>query len=59
MITKQSKFTFVVLALLLTTVGVIAQQQSASQLEPSAAQLQQHITYLASDALDGRRTGTQ
>ncbi len=26
---------------------------------PSAAKLQQHVSYLASDALDGRRTGTE
>lgn len=26
--------------------------------EPSASRLQQHVSYLASDALDGRRTGT-
>jgi aminopeptidase YwaD len=46
-------------ALLLVTAGVVAQQQPApSQNEPSAAKLQQHVSYLASDALDGRRTGT-
>ena len=33
----------------------VAQQ---AELEPSAAKLQQHVSYLASDALDGRRTGT-
>ena len=45
-------------ALLLTTAGVIAQQQASSQVDPSVARLQQHVSYLASDALDGRRTGT-
>jgi aminopeptidase YwaD len=30
----------------------------AQDLEPSADRLQQHVSYLASDALDGRRTGT-
>src|SRR5258705_6015782 len=45
-------------ALLITTAGVIAQQQASSQVDPSVARLQQHISYLASDALDGRRTGT-
>ena len=29
-----------------------------SETGPSAAKLQQHVSYLASDALDGRRTGT-
>ena len=42
-------------AILITTFAVIAQQ---AELEPSAAKLQQHVSYLASDALDGRRTGT-
>ena len=46
-------------ALLLVTAGAVAQQQPApSQNGPSVAKLQQHISYLASDALDGRRTGT-
>ena len=47
------------LALLLVAAGAVAQQQTApSQNEPSVAKLQQHISYLASGALDGRRTGT-
>jgi len=29
-----------------------------AQTDPSASRLQQHVSYLASDALDGRRTGT-
>jgi hypothetical protein len=33
-------------------------QQPASQIPPSAERLRSHITYLASDALEGRRTGT-
>src|SRR4030095_5730368 len=56
---KRKRALILLLALLLTTVGAIAQQQSASQLEPSVARLQQHISYLASDALNGRRAGTQ
>src|SRR5215218_8865739 len=44
---------------LLLVAGVaLAQQPAPSQNEPSAARLQQHVSYLASDALDGRRTGT-
>jgi aminopeptidase YwaD len=46
---------FITGAILIATVGIAAQQQ---ELEPSAARLQQHVTYLASDALEGRRTGT-
>ena len=38
---------------------VASAQQVAPTAEPSAQRLQQHISYLASDALDGRRTGTQ
>ena len=44
-----------VAALIITTVVVGAQQ---SDRDPSPSKLQQHISYLASDALDGRRTGT-
>jgi len=55
MAVKTNRFTILVAALLLSSLAAIAQQQS---LEPSASRLQQHISYLASDALDGRRTGT-
>src|SRR5262245_21259729 len=41
----------------LSAAGVIA-QQSTVRVEPSVAKLQQHVSYLASDALQGRRTGT-
>ncbi|HET9526352.1 MAG TPA: M20/M25/M40 family metallo-hydrolase [Pyrinomonadaceae bacterium] len=44
-------------ALLLVTAVAVA-QQAPSQTGTSVAKLQQHISYLASDALDGRRTGT-
>jgi aminopeptidase YwaD len=44
--------------LLLVTAGAVAQQTAPSQDGPSAAKLQQHVSYLASDALAGRRTGT-
>ena len=46
------------LALLLITAGAVAQQTAPSQDGPSEAKLQQHVSYLASDALAGRRTGT-
>jgi Zn-dependent M28 family amino/carboxypeptidase len=46
----------VVAAVLFTTVAVIAQQKA---LEPSAERLQKDVSYLASDALEGRRTGTK
>ena len=52
---KLKKATTLVAAVLLGAIAVVAQQ---SELEPSAAKLQQHVSYLASDALDGRRTGT-
>src|SRR2546421_2452456 len=45
---------FVLIALL--SVAVFAQRPSAST--PSVNRLQQIISYLASDALEGRRTGT-
>jgi Zn-dependent M28 family amino/carboxypeptidase len=42
-------------AVLLTTLAIVAQQ---GELDPSPARLRQHVTHLASDELDGRRTGT-
>lgn len=42
--------------MLLATVGAIAQQKA---LEPSAERLKKDVSYLASDALEGRRTGTK
>src|SRR2546423_6149612 len=44
----------VITAVVLTAASIAAQQA----VEPTAARLQQDISYLASDALDGRRTGT-
>ena len=51
---KTNRILILLTALLLSTLGVVAQQA----LEPSPSRLQQDISYLASDALDGRRTGT-
>jgi Zn-dependent M28 family amino/carboxypeptidase len=50
---KLHRFTFLIAALLITS--AVAAQET---LEPSAAKIQQSVTYLASDTLDGRRTGT-
>jgi aminopeptidase YwaD len=55
----KTKYIPTVLALLLAAGIIIAQQQATAPLEPSTQRLQQHISYLASDALGGRRTGTQ
>jgi Zn-dependent M28 family amino/carboxypeptidase len=52
---KLRKFTLFVAVSLFTTFVAVAQQ---AELQPSAAKIQQHVSYLASDALDGRRTGT-
>lgn len=46
-------FTLLIAALVLATTAV------AQELDPSAEKLQKHISYLASDELDGRRTGTK
>jgi hypothetical protein len=51
----KKRFSTLVAALTLATFAVVAQQ---SDREPSPSKLQQHVSYLASDALDGRRTGT-
>ena len=52
---KHKEYTLIAAVLLATIFVVSAQQQDR---EPSASRLQQHVSYLASDALDGRRTGT-
>ena len=52
---KIKRFTSLIAVLALATFVGIAQQ---STVEPSAEKLQKHVSYLASDALDGRRTGT-
>jgi hypothetical protein len=49
---------FLPICVLLVAAIAVGQQQAPSQDGPSAAKLQQHVSYLASDALDGRRTGT-
>ena len=59
MIIKRSKLITLALVLVLSTGAVLAQQPANSTNDPSVSKLQQHISYLASDALDGRRTGTQ
>ena len=51
----KKNLSLLLLAVLISVVGVAAQQAA---LEPSAERLQKHVSYLASDALDGRRTGT-
>jgi hypothetical protein len=49
---------FLPICVLLLTAAIALAQQTSPANEPSAAKLQQHVSYLASDALDGRRTGT-
>jgi hypothetical protein len=51
---KIKRLISLIAVLLFATYLGVAQQ---AELEPSAAKLQQHVSYLASDALDGRRTG--
>lgn len=46
------KFRAFIILLVFTTTAV------AQELEPSTTTLQKHVSYLASDELDGRRTGT-
>ena len=53
---KINKFPLVLAAFLLTTVAVSAQHQQ--QLEPAVDRLKKDVSYLASEKLDGRRTGT-
>jgi len=49
------RISILVTALLLTTLAAVAQQ---SEHGPSPDRLQQHVSYLASDKLGGRRTGS-
>ena len=44
--------------LLVSAISVAALAQQPTQIAPSAERLRTHVTYLASDALTGRRTGT-
>src|SRR5215216_3282151 len=53
----KTKLSTALLLATLLTIGVVAQQAAVS-VEPDAARLQQHVSDLASDALQGRRTGT-
>ena len=53
---KIKRITSLIAVVLAASIASFAQQ---SQLEPSAELLQKHVSYLASDALDGRRTGTK
>src|ERR1044072_4330137 len=52
---KIKRLSLFIPCLLLARLAAFAQE---AELEPSAAKVQQHVSYLASDALDGRRTGT-
>ena len=49
---------FFVILVAAISVAVLAQQQQALQISPSIDRLRQHVSYLASDALEGRRTGS-
>jgi aminopeptidase YwaD len=49
---------FNVLLIMLVTLGVALAQQSAATNVPSVERLHAHIEYLASDKLEGRRTGS-
>jgi aminopeptidase YwaD len=45
--------------ILVLALSTVAQQKRASELAPSVERLRAHITYLASDKLEGRRTGSE
>jgi peptidase M28-like protein/PDZ domain-containing protein len=49
---------FLVITLLATISATVLSQQTGSQQAPIAERLRTHITYLAADKLEGRRTGT-
>src|SRR5206468_5876536 len=43
----------------LLALSAVAQQQRAVDAVPSVERLRAHVTYLASDKLEGRRTGSE
>jgi len=49
---------FLVITLLATISATVLSQQTGSQQAPIAERLRTHVTYLAADKLEGRRTGT-
>lgn len=49
---------FQTLLIIALVTGAFAQQRSIGSNEPSADRLHTHVTYLAADKLEGRRTGT-
>jgi hypothetical protein len=51
---KSKRLPILLTTLLLVSLAAVAQQA----IEPNPSRLQQDVSYLASDALDGRRTGT-
>ena len=52
---KLKRFNFLVISCLITTVCVVAQQ---TKLEPSVDRLKKDVSHLASEQMEGRRTGT-
>jgi peptidase M28-like protein/PDZ domain-containing protein/PA domain-containing protein len=55
---KLLRHTLAYLVVAAISLAVLAQQPT-KQLTPSVERLRQHVTYLASDALEGRRTGSR
>src|SRR5205085_9955317 len=45
--------------ILVLAFGAVAQQKRITESVPSVERLRSHITYLASDKLEGRRTGSE
>lgn len=52
------KLLFPLLAVALVSSAALAQQRTSDRSVPDVARLRAHINYLASDRLEGRRTGT-
>src|SRR3989440_6196276 len=56
---KNMRRQFLSLALILAIAFSVIAQQRADEAAPSVERLRAHITYLASDKLEGRRTGSE
>src|SRR5437763_13594687 len=56
---KNMRRQFLSLSLILAIAFSVIAQQRADEAAPSVERLRSHITYLASDKLEGRRTGSE
>ncbi|MGI8556527.1 MAG: hypothetical protein ACR2LT_09265 [Pyrinomonadaceae bacterium] len=54
---KKQLFSFLFIIALFVSISAQATKQSAAKTDSAEQNLRRHVTYLASDKLEGRRTG--